>query len=163
MIQINFSNFIKIFLFHFICKKCTSKNFRTEGAHPPLFSTFFGFPSLILTIRSYPENFITSRKCWVTPSINTVASRVLLLWSFQMIRGNVWKNFMGWYKYIRRKMETRKKQNCCSKASYYFIFKTDLFVNPPPDNGVKRRHVTVGQIWRVTFFLNLFFVDGSKC
>ena len=53
------------------CKNCTSENFRTEGAHH-FFFTFFGFPSLILTIRSYPENFIASRKCKVTPSINTV-------------------------------------------------------------------------------------------
>ena len=57
------------------CKNCTSQNFRTEGGHH-FFFTFFGFPSLILTIRSYPENFIASRKCKVTPSINTVESRV---------------------------------------------------------------------------------------
>ena len=57
------------------CKNCTSENFRTEGGHH-FFFTFFGFPSLILTIRSYPENFIASRKCKVTPSINTVAAWV---------------------------------------------------------------------------------------
>ena len=57
------------------CKNCTSENFRTEGAHH-FFFTFFGFPSLILTIRSYPENFIASRKCKVTPSKNTVAAWV---------------------------------------------------------------------------------------
>ena len=58
------------------CKNCTSQNFRTEGGHH-FFFTFFGFPSLILTIRSYPENFIASRKCKVTPSINTVESWVV--------------------------------------------------------------------------------------
>ena len=57
------------------CKNCTSENFRTEGAHH-FFFIFFGIPSLILTIRSYPENFIASRKCMVTPSINTVEPRV---------------------------------------------------------------------------------------
>ena len=57
------------------CKNCTSQNFRTEGGHH-FFFTFFGFPSLILTIRSYPENFIASRKCKVTPSINTLDSSV---------------------------------------------------------------------------------------
>ena len=57
------------------CKNCTSENFRAEGGHH-FFFTFFGFPSLILTIRSYPENFIASRKCKVTPSINTVAAWV---------------------------------------------------------------------------------------
>ena len=59
------------------CKNCTSQNFRTEGGHH-FFFTFFGFPSLILTIRSYPENFIASRKCKVTPSINTVAAWVYI-------------------------------------------------------------------------------------
>ena len=57
------------------CKNCTSENFRAEGGHH-FFFTFFGFPSLILTIRSYPENFIASRKCKVTPSKNTVAAWV---------------------------------------------------------------------------------------
>ena len=57
------------------CKNCTSENFRTEGGHH-FFFTFFGFPSLILTIRSYPKNFIASRTCKVTPSINTVAAWV---------------------------------------------------------------------------------------
>ena len=42
------------------CKKCTFKNFCTEGAHH----------------FSYPENFIASRKCKVTPSKNTVAAWV---------------------------------------------------------------------------------------
>ena len=57
------------------CKNCTSENFRAEGGHH-FFFTFFGFPSLILTIRSYPGNFIASRKCKVTPSKNTVAAWV---------------------------------------------------------------------------------------
>ena len=61
------------------CKNCTSENFRTEGGHH-FFFTFFGFPSLILTIRSYPENFIASRKCKGTPSKNTLAAWVQYQW-----------------------------------------------------------------------------------
>ena len=75
------------------CKNCTSQNFRTEGGHH-FFFTFFGFPSLILTIRSYPENFIASRKCKVTPSKNTLAAWVFMMsvktWYKILYNGYIW-------------------------------------------------------------------------
>ena len=94
------------------CKNCTSENFRTEGGHH-FFFTFFGFPSLILTIRSYPENFIASRKCKVTPSINTVAAWVCAVKNTKILHTFVQVKYCPLLYSFSHAMENFGGNECC--------------------------------------------------